>query len=256
MLLVSKPLAYRFQQGGVAKFQTPWGPIQRQYLPVKTSYIDMEKLVNGEQKEDYSSSVKPDPDIDKMVEESWRFENPNNEGLQKDGTWKPYYDATRGQWLIGPGEDYKQNGNPEFDNGATKEEINESVRKIHQENLDKVNEYLSFYTNRPDTVSTGIKEGLMDIRYQVGSLGAFKLLGKAIAEGDQEGILRESQVKIKDKNGKKIPDTRRNNLRAPKFTYSSSQESPIEPNINDGVRIKIPMKPGLLEELKNANNNR
>ena len=60
MLLVNKPLAYRFQQGGIAKFQTPFGSIQHQYFPVKTSYVDLSKLVNEDKPvEESTSDEKP-----------------------------------------------------------------------------------------------------------------------------------------------------------------------------------------------------
>ena len=70
------------------------------------------------------------------------------------------------------------------------------------------------YTNYPDTVSPQIKEGLADIRYQVGSLGGFPKLLRAVAKGDLNGMRRESRVMYRNNNtGKMEYDKRRHEAR-------------------------------------------
>lgn len=151
------------------------------------------------------SSIKPDPNLNATLVETWANENPHNVGLQSDGSWKPYYDKNRNQWLIGPGFDYVQNKHPEFKNGATKQQIDAAVKSYHQHSLDLINTvYLPKFTNRPDTVSPQIKNGLLDLRYQTGNLVGWNRLGKAIADGDIEQIKKE---------GKVLGHTRRNALR-------------------------------------------
>lgn len=186
----AKRLSEKFKTGGVVKFY-PGGPFD----------AFMQKIRSKAKK----SSVKPDPNLDETLQETWVNENPNNVGLQSDGSWKPYYDKNRAQWLIGPGFDYKQNGYSEFKNGATTEQINDAVKEYHQHSLDLINNvYLPKFTNRPDTISPQIKNGLLDLRYQTGNLVKWTKLGKAISEGDIELIQKEGQVK---------DHSRRNNLR-------------------------------------------
>ena len=76
------------------------------------------------------------------------------------------------------------------------------------------------YTNYPDTVSPQIKEGLADIRYQVGSLGGFPKLLRAVAKGDLNGMRRESRVMYRNNNtGKMEYDKRRHEARCRGFFH-------------------------------------
>lgn len=151
------------------------------------------------------SAVKPKPNLDQVIQETWNNENNINKGLQSDGQWNPYYDKNRKQWLIGPGFDYTKNKHPEFKNGATKQQIDSAVKDYHIHSLNLIDSiYLPKFTNRPDTVSPQIKNGLLDLRYQTGNLVKWDKLGKAIAEGDLKTIQEQGRVQN---------DNRRNELR-------------------------------------------
>lgn len=166
-----------------------------------------------------SGNIKPNPNMTDVISETWDNENNINTGLQSDGTWKPYYDKVRNQWLIGPGYDYSQNGRPEFAKGATKAQIDKAVADYHKHSLDLINTvYLPKFTERPDTVSPQIKAGLLDLRYQTGNIRPDKWprLGRAIATGDLLNIQKEGQVK---------GDTRRNQNRNKKnWTYNKKKK--------------------------------
>lgn len=75
------------------------------------------------------------------------------------------------------------------------------------------------YTNYPDTVSPQIKEGLADLRYQVGSLGGYPKLLQSVAKGDLNGIQRESKVMFRNKNGQMQFDKRRYDARNSNYFY-------------------------------------
>ena len=102
----------------------------------------------------------------------------------------------------------------EAQRGLTPQRMNQELYKRANEHLRKVDTALRRYTNYPDTVSPQIKEGLADIRYQVGSLGGFPKLLRAVAKGDLNGMRRESRVMYRNNNtGKMEYDKRRHEAR-------------------------------------------
>lgn len=80
---------------------------------------------------------------------------------------------------------------------------------------------MSEYTSYPDTVSPQIKEGLADLRYQVGSLGDYKKLMKSVAQGNLPIIQKESKVWFTNGHGKKQFDKRRYNERNKAYFHYS-----------------------------------
>lgn len=158
---------------------------------------------------------KPKPDPQRIVANLWQFENPQRRGFV-NGLYYPFVTAN-GNTDIGAGIDMsKQTAafRKEAQRGLTPQRMNQELYKRANEHLRKVDTALRRYTNYPDTVSPQIKEGLADIRYQVGSLGGFPKLLRAVAKGDLNGMRRESRVMYRNNNtGKMEYDKRRHEAR-------------------------------------------
>ena len=158
---------------------------------------------------------KPAPNPQRVVNNLFLFENPNNYGF-RNGLYHPFVTAN-GNIDIGAGIDMsKQTAafRKEAQRGLTPQRMNQELYKRANEHLRKVDTALRRYTNYPDTVSPQIKEGLADIRYQVGSLGGFPKLLRAVAKGDLNGMRRESRVMYRNNNtGKMEYDRRRHEAR-------------------------------------------
>ena len=135
---------------------------------------------------------KPAPNPQRVVNNLFLFENPNNYGF-RNGLYHPFVTAN-GNIDIGEGIDMsKQTAafRKEAQRGLTPQRMNQELYKRANEHLRKVDTALRRYTNYPDTVSPQIKEGLADIRYQVGSLGGFRKLLRAVAKGDLNEMMQE-----------------------------------------------------------------
>ena len=158
---------------------------------------------------------KPKPDPQRIVANLWQFENPQRRGFV-NGLYYPFVTAN-GNTDIGAGIDMsKQTAafRREAQRGLTPQRMNQELYKRANEHLRKVDSALRRYTNYPDTVSPQIKEGLADIRYQVGSLGGFPKLLRAVAKGDLNGMRRESRLMYRNNNtGKMEYDRRRHEAR-------------------------------------------
>ena len=158
---------------------------------------------------------KPRPDPQRIVANLWQSENPQRRGFV-NGLYYPFVTAN-GNTDIGAGIDMsKQTAafRKEAQRGLTPQRMNQELYKRVNEHLGKVDTALSKYTDYPDTVSPQIKEGLADIRYQVGSLGGFLKLLWAVAKGDLNGMRRESRVMYRNNNtGKMEYDRRRHEAR-------------------------------------------
>ena len=171
----------------------------------------------------YPSMVKPEPNIANFVEDTWENENPNNLGL-KNGKYYPHKSPEGGSPTIGPGFKIGSGSHnitaKEAKQGVTKYRLDKELENVGKENLAAVNKFINNgqTTNPADTVSPQIKQGLMDLRYQVGPLGGWKELQKAVLEGDIHKIQEEAKVKWKDK-GVIREDTRRNDLRNKKYFH-------------------------------------
>lgn len=162
---------------------------------------------------------KPKPDPKRIVANLWQFENPQRRGFV-NGLYYPFV-TVNGNTDIGAGIDMsKQTAafRKEAQRGLTPQRMNQELYKRANEHLRKVDTALRRYTNYPDTVSPQIKEGLADIRYQVGSLGGFPKLLRAVAKGDLNGMRRESRVMYRNNNtGKMEYDKRRHEARCRGF---------------------------------------
>ena len=163
---------------------------------------------------------KPRPDPQRVVKNLWQFENPQRRGFV-NGLYYPFVTAN-GNTDIGAGIDMsKQTAafRREAQRGLTPQRMNQELNKRVNEHLRKVDTALRRYTNYPDTVSPQIKEGLADLRYQVGSLGGYPKLLQSVAKGDLNGIQRESRVMFKNKKGQMQFDKRRYDARNSNYFY-------------------------------------
>ena len=164
---------------------------------------------------------KPKPDPQRIVDNFWQFENPQRRGFV-NGLYYPFVTAN-GNTDIGAGIDMsKQTAafRKEAQRGLTPQRMNQELYKRANEHLRKVDTALRRYTNYPDTVSPQIKEGLADIRYQVGSLGGFPKLLRAVAKGDLNEMRQESRVMYRNNNtGKMEYDKRRHEARCRGFFH-------------------------------------
>ena len=163
---------------------------------------------------------KPRPNPQRVVKNLWLFENPQRRGFV-NGLYYPFVTAN-GNTDIGAGIDMsKQTAafRREAQRGLTPQRMNQELNKRVNEHLRKVDTALRRYTNYPDTVSPQIKEGLADLRYQVGSLGGYPKLLQSVAKGDLNGIQRESRVMFKNKNGQMQFDKRRYDARNSNYFY-------------------------------------
>lgn len=163
---------------------------------------------------------KPKPDPQRIVANLWQFENPQRRGFV-NGLYYPFVTAN-GNTDIGAGIDMsKQTAafRKEAQRGLTPQRMNQELYKRANEHLKKVDSALRRYTNYPDTVSPQIKEGLADLRYQVGSLGGYPKLLQSVAKGDLNGIQRESRVMFKNKKGQMQFDKRRYDARNSNYFY-------------------------------------
>ena len=163
---------------------------------------------------------KPRPNPQRVVKNLWLFENPQRRGFV-NGLYYPFVTAN-GNTDIGAGIDMsKQTAafRREAQRGLTPQRMNQELNKRVNEHLRKVDTALRRYTNYPDTVSPQIKEGLADLRYQVGSLGGYPKLLQSVAKGDLNGIQRESRVMFKNKKGQMQFDKRRYDARNSNYFY-------------------------------------
>ena len=169
--------------------------------------------------------------VERFINDTWETEYSIPRGYDPTtGLFYPYKSPEGGTRTIGPGFKLRKDGSgdntmfsaKEAAKGVTREQINEKLRAQGELQYDKVLEFLNQKGNRlpVDTINPNIMNGLMDLRFQVGSLGGWDNLREAVLNGDLEGIKKESLVTFKDGNTGKIkPDVRRNDLRTEKFWH-------------------------------------
>lgn len=164
--------------------------------------------------------TKPKPNVENFVRNIWNFENPQRRGLV-NGIYRPFKTAN-GNIDIGAGIDISKQ-TPAFRRkaykGLTSEEMHKELTRRAGQKLQQALKALKPYTNFPDTVSPQIITGLADLSYQVGSLGGYPKLLQSVAEGDLNGIQRESRVMFKNKNGQMQFDKRRYDARNSNYFY-------------------------------------
>ena len=218
---------------------------------------------------------KPKPDPQRIVDNFWQFENPQRRGFV-NGLYYPFVTAN-GNTDIGAGIDIsKQTAafRREAQRGLTPQRMNQELNKRVNEHLRKVDTALRRYTNYPDTVSPQIKEGLADLRYQVGSLGGYPKLLQSVAKGDLNGIQRESRVMFKNKKGQMQFDKRRYDARNSNYfyfrqggmisplmesimpnTYKESRSEPMKREQTRRAAQKLQQKGNALKSGTNVRNN-
>ena len=218
---------------------------------------------------------KPRPNPQRVVKNLWLFENPQRRGFV-NGLYYPFVTAN-GNTDIGAGIDMsKQTAafRKEAQRGLTPQRMNQELNKRVNEHLRKVDTVLRRYTNYPDTVSPQIKEGLADLRYQVGSLGGYPKLLQSVTKGDLNGIRRESRVMFKNKKGQMQFDKRRYDARNSNYfyfrqggmisplmesimpnTYKESRSEPMKREQTRRAAQKLQQKGNALKSGTNVRNN-
>ena len=218
---------------------------------------------------------KPRPNPQRVVKNLWQFENPQRRGFV-NGLYYPFVTAN-GNTDIGAGIDMsKQTAafRREAQRGLTPQRMNQELNKRVNEHLRKVDTALRRYINYPDTVSPQIKEGLADLRYQVGSLGGYPKLLQSVAKGDLNGIQRESRVMFKNKKGQMQFDKRRYDARNSNYfyfrqggmisplmesimpnTYKESRSEPMKREQTRRAAQKLQQKGNALKSGTNVRNN-
>lgn len=157
--------------------------------------------------------TKAPPSLEKVNTNMWKFENPKNKGL-RGNLYYPFKTAN-GNTDIGPGYDLDMQ-TAEFKkkaaNGMTKEELDAIMLERLRKEIPHLDAKLNSVTNNnADTISPQIKEGLLDMYWQLkNGLYDYDNLFEGIAKGDIDKIREESKVTYKSKNtGKRYFDSGR-----------------------------------------------
>lgn len=157
--------------------------------------------------------TKAPPSLEKVNTNMWKFENPKNKGL-RGNLYYPFKTAN-GNTDIGPGYDLDMQ-TAEFKkkaaNGMTKEELDAIMLERLRKEIPHLDAKLNSVTNNnADTISPQIKEGLLDMYWQLkNGLYDYDNLFEGIARGDINKIREESKVTYKSKNtGKRYFDSGR-----------------------------------------------
>ena len=157
--------------------------------------------------------TKAPPSLEKVNTNMWKFENPKNKGL-RGNLYYPFKTANRNT-DIGPGYDLDMQ-TAEFKkkaaNGMTKEELDAIMLERLRKEIPHLDAKLNSVTNNnADTISPQIKEGLLDMYWQLkNGLYDYDNLFEGIAKGDIDKIREESKVTYKSKNtGKRYFDSGR-----------------------------------------------
>lgn len=157
--------------------------------------------------------TKAPPSLEKVNTNMWKFENPKNKGL-RGNLYYPFKTAN-GNTDIGPGYDLDMQ-TKEFKkkaaNGMTKEELDAIMLERLRKEIPHLDAKLNSVTNNnADTISPQIKEGLLDMYWQLkNGLYDYDNLFEGIARGDIDKIREESKVTYKSKNtGKRYFDSGR-----------------------------------------------
>lgn len=132
-------------------------------------------------------------------------ENAQNNGFNpKAKTYRPYR-TPNGNLDVANGIDLKKNPKykKEAQLGISKDRANQIASEVLMPEQKYIDNNLKKYTNYPDTISPQIKEGLLDMYWQLGNgLYKYQNLFNAIANGDISQIREESKVQYKTPAGK------------------------------------------------------
>lgn len=144
--------------------------------------------------------AKPKPNINVVINNLWKFENAQNNGFNpKTKTYRPYR-TPNGNLDVANGIDLKKNPKykKEAQLGISKDRANQIASEVLMPEQKYIDNNLKKYTNYPDTISPQIKEGLLDMYWQLGNgLYKYQNLFNAIANGDISQIREESKVQYK-----------------------------------------------------------
>lgn len=208
-------------------------------------------------------TIKPRPTRQQIVSLAWNNENPNNVGLQSDGTYVQYPDPNGKDKDVGPGllVGTAIADKPRY----TRKELNDATYKYGLQSLKNIGDAYNAkygtdaFPNPFDTVSVEPQLLLMDTRYQNGSLPIDKWpnLYDAVARGDWASALRESRSTYKNGNTTHY-DNDRVRRRADEifpgmFDVTVEKDSPKEPVVTPRAGGRRPAAPkekrGLLHGL-------
>mgnify|MGYP001024684770 FL=1 len=189
--------------------------VAKQYVPSFAASVLTSNPVPviGEMLGFNKKKITASPSLEKVNTNMWKFENPKNKGL-RGNLYYPFKTAN-GNTDIGPGYDLDMQ-TAEFKkkaaNGMTKEELDAIMLERLRKEIPHLDAKLNSVTNNnADTISPQIKEGLLDMYWQLkNGLYDYDNLFEGIAKGDIDKIREESKVTYKSKNtGKRYFDSGR-----------------------------------------------
>lgn len=189
--------------------------VAKQYVPSFAASVLTSNPVPviGEMLGFNKKKITASPSLEKVNTNMWKFENPKNKGL-RGNLYYPFKTAN-GNTDIGPGYDLDMQ-TAEFKkkaaNGMTKEELDAIMLERLRKEIPHLDAKLNSVTNNnADTISPQIKEGLLDMYWQLkNGLYDYDNLFEGIARGDIDKIREESKVTYKSKNtGKRYFDSGR-----------------------------------------------
>ena len=189
--------------------------VAKQYVPSFAASVLTSNPVPviGEMLGFNKKKITASPSLERVNANMWKFENPKNKGL-RGNLYYPFKTAN-GNTDIGPGYDLDMQ-TKEFKkkaaNGMTKEELDAIMLERLRKEIPHLDAKLNSVTNNnADTISPQIKEGLLDMYWQLkNGLYDYDNLFEGIAKGDIDKIREESKVTYKSKNtGKRYFDSGR-----------------------------------------------
>lgn len=169
-----------------------------------------------------------------FIVDTWESEyNGKPKGYNAEtGKYYPYKSPEQDvndKGTVGPGLKVRPDGKgdaysfteSEVRNGVTRQQIDEKLGNNAELQYAKVLEFLNQKGNRLpyDTISPSIMRGLMDLRYQLGSLGSYNKLREAVLKGNLKGIQAQGNVTYLNQQNQRVPDTRRNEYRKTQFWH-------------------------------------
>lgn len=164
-------------------------------------------------------------DKNALAKNIWHSENSIKKGYDPiTDTWSPHKSIEGGADTIGPGlktinkeraeiiKSYNNKVPTSVLNTWLAEEITDNEAALKKHFGDKWND-----------LDGNVKAGLIDMRHQLGSLGEFKKLLKAVEDKDLTALQAESKTYYKSNNGQKVFDKGRYDFRLKNY-FQSFQE--------------------------------
>lgn len=155
------------------------------------------------------------PNIWRVVKNLWNGENRFQRGYNESNNKYYPYESSPGVLEIGPGIDLSQRSQMEewAKNGRTQDEIEEYIYNNLSNELPNIDRAFRNRGNgRPDTISPQLKEGMLDMYWQIGNnIYQYNDLMKAISNGDLKRIQEESKTYFVPQPGVKYSETETKN---------------------------------------------